>query len=139
MKKTVLMLSVLALAILACGTTTAPAAPDKNVATIVVETIQALTQTAPLATQAAPTQIEPTQIPQPSGTPVTFQNVSFVIPNGLASGASGENVAKVDDTNGPGWDIAPAHIEFTLNGYNNSLGKFSGVSEARRGVVSPAS
>lgn len=135
MKKTVLILSMLVLFILACGTIATPAPQGNDVATIVAATIQALTSAAPLATQplatqllatqSAPTQALPTQAPQPSGTPVTLQNVSFVIPNGLASGASGENIAKVDETNGAPWDVAPAHIHFTMNGYNNQLGKFS--------------
>jgi len=128
MKKTVLILSMLVLLILACGTIATPAPQGNGVATIVAATIQALTSAAPLvplATQSAPTQALPTQAPQPNGTPVTLQNVSFVIPNGLASGASGENIAKVDETNGAPWDVAPAHIHFTMNGYNNQLGKFS--------------
>lgn len=120
---------MLVLFILACGTISTPAPQGNDVATIVVATIQALTSAAPLATQplatqSAPTQALPTQAPQPSGIPITFQNVSFVLPNGLANGASGESVAKVDETNGAPWDVAPAHIHFTMNGYNNLLGKF---------------
>lgn len=128
MKKRILAgAMILILASLACGLG-APTQPVDNVSTIVASTIQALTAAAPLApltTQSLPTQIAPTQIPQPGGIPITFQNVSFVLPNGVASGASGENVAKVDETNGAPWDVAPAHIHFTMNGYNNQLGKFS--------------
>lgn len=125
---------VLIFVTLACGSGVSTQQVD-NVSTIVAATIQALTAAppaaGPLATQAAPTQAPPqtgaTQAvaTQPSGTPVTFKNVSFIIPNGLAGGAAAEQVAAVDDTSGAPWDVAPAHIHFTLNGYNNSLGKFS--------------
>lgn len=101
--------------ILACGITSAAptTAPDQqNVATIVAGTIRAITAAAP------------TQSSLPAGIPVSFQNVSFVIPNGLASGASSQNVAAVDEQNGAPWDVAPAHIEFVLNDYS-TLGKFS--------------
>ena len=61
----------------------------------------------------------------PTGTAITFQNVGFVIPSGLALGATGEAVPEVTETTGAPWDVAPAHIRFTLNGYNDSLAKFS--------------
>lgn len=119
MKKRILAgTMILILASLACGAG-APTQRVDNVSTIVASTIQALTAAAP---QVVPTQAVPTQ---PGGISITFQNVSFVLPNGLASGASGENVAKVDETNGAPWEVAPAHIHFTMNGYNNRLGKFS--------------
>ncbi len=115
---------ILILATLACGSAM-PTQQVDNVSTIVAATIQALTAAAPLATQPLATQAAPTQAPQPSGVAASFGNVSFVIPNGLASGASGEQAAAVDETNGAPWEVAPAHIHFTLNGYNDQLGKFS--------------
>ncbi|HEX2698119.1 MAG TPA: hypothetical protein VHM28_10455 [Anaerolineales bacterium] len=105
---------------LACESGTATQ-PVDSVSTIVASTMQAFTQNAPLPTQAEPT----ATVVQPSGISVTFQNVSFVIPDGLASGATGEQVAAVDQTSGAPWDVAPAHIEFTLSGYNGSLAKFN--------------
>ncbi|MBI5352685.1 MAG: hypothetical protein HZB50_08630 [Chloroflexi bacterium] len=106
---------------LACGSVT-PSTPDQSgVGTIVAETLQAVTVNAP--TLVPPT-LEPTV---QSGIPVSFQNVSFVIPNGLASGAAGTVVAAVTEENGAPWDAAPEHIQFTLNGYM-STGKFSAIT-----------
>ena len=102
--------------ILACSIASAPtAAPNQqSVATIVAGTIQAITAAAP------------TQAPQPAGIPVSFQNVSFVIPTGLASGAAPQAIPNnPDDQSGGPWAVAPAHIEFTLNGYNLPAGYFS--------------
>ncbi len=96
-------------ATLACESGTATQQAD-NVSTIVASTMQALTPVAPT---------------QSSGIRIAFQNISFVIPEGLADGASGKQVAAVDETSGAPWEVAPAHLEFTLNGYNNSVAKFS--------------
>lgn len=83
------------------------AAPVDEVGTVVAATMQALT--------AVPTQTGSTQV---SGTSASFENVSFVIPNGLASGANPETVpAVVDDGNAPWWQVAPTHIKFSLTGY----------------------
>lgn len=80
-----------------------PATP--NVEAIVAATMQALTQAAP-----------PT--PQPPGMLVSFQNVSFVIPNGLATNALAGVVPAVQPTNeSPGWDVAPEHVKFELDNY----------------------
>jgi len=63
----------------------------------------------------------PTESPVPtsvqSGTVISFNNVSFTIPSGLASGASSEAVPAVTDQSGAPWEIAPAHIKFVLSGY----------------------
>ncbi len=100
---------------LACsiGTGT-PAAPTQTqgdqVGTVVAATMQALTAA---ASEAVPTEA-PTQI---SGTSVSCENVSLVIPSGLASGVGAEAVAAVDETSGAPWDVAPAHVKCTLTGY----------------------
>ncbi len=107
--------------ILACSVTSAAPTQIGSISTVVAATLQALTPAVPEATQSVPLQTA-----QPNGIPVTFQNVSFVIPNGLASGASSQAVPNnpTDQTGGP-WAVAPAHIEFTLNGYNLPPGYFS--------------
>jgi hypothetical protein len=43
--------------------------------------------------------------------------VGFVIPQGLASGASSEALPAVSDQSGAPWDVAPAYTRFTLQGY----------------------
>jgi len=88
----------------------------------VAATLQAITPiaaaaTQPQATQAAPTPLPPTETAQPSGIPVSFQNISLVIPNGLADGALTETVPEVTDQTGAPWEVAPAYLRFTLQNY----------------------
>jgi hypothetical protein len=131
MKKSILAgLTVLMFASLACGAS-APTQQVDSVSTIVAATMEAMTASAPQtmptqiqATQAVPTQAAPTQA-QSTGKKISFGNVSFILPGGVASDATGEQVAAVDETTGDPWDVAPAHIHFKLTGYNNTLGTFS--------------
>lgn len=103
----------------ACGVAQTPAPQGDSVATMVASTLQALTQAAPAPTA---TEVPPTQL---SGTPVSYKNVSLVLPNGLASGVSGDTVPQITEQNGAPWEVAPEHIRFTFTAYNNSVGKFS--------------
>ncbi|MGC1379141.1 MAG: hypothetical protein WA821_23125 [Anaerolineales bacterium] len=60
----------------------------------------------------------PTVETKPSGgVAVSLSGVSFTIPTGIASSAGAESVAAVDDQGGPGWDVAPAHVKFSLQNY----------------------
>ena len=53
-----------------------------------------------------------------AGGVVTLNNVSFTIPLGVAKDAKSEMAPAVTDTNAsPWWEIAPAHLKFTLTGY----------------------
>ncbi|HEX2995307.1 MAG TPA: hypothetical protein VHP14_10800 [Anaerolineales bacterium] len=106
---------------LACtlGTGT-PAAPtqgqDDQVSTVVAATIQALVSQTP--GEVLPGEATPTQAPiQTSGIPVSLEYASFVIPTGLATSATPESVPAVGEENGGPWDVAPAHLKFTLIGY----------------------
>src|SRR5215212_2037842 len=80
--------------------------PVDQVGTIVATTMQALT--------AIPSENSSTQV---SGTPISFENVLFVIPNGLAGGATPETMTAVDANGGAPWEVAPTHLRFTLTGY----------------------
>jgi len=102
--------------ILGCDLSSNPTpAPDtQNVATIVAGTIAAITVAPPAATPLPPTVLLPAQA---SGIPISFQNVSLVIPTGLANGAAGEQVAEVNANNGAPWEVAPAHVKLTFKGY----------------------
>ena len=84
-----------------------------DVGTAVAGTMQALTAAAP-PIESAPTESVPAQI---AGIPVSFERVSFMIPIGLAGGADVESVPAAGENDGAPWDIAPAHLEFTLTGY----------------------
>src|SRR5215208_3040766 len=81
--------------------------PADQVGTIVAATMQALT--------AAPSQSA--SMPNPTGMAVSYENVSFVIPNGLASAANPEKMTAVDTNSGAPWEIAPTHLRFSLIGY----------------------
>ena len=93
-----------------------PAQPQTNgVGTAVAATMQALTMAAP--TQSPPTEVVLTQV---SGTPFSFKNISFVIPDGVARGANAEvSPAATEDQGGP-WGVGPEHISIELTGYSTT-------------------
>lgn len=104
MKKFTIAILVILLTLVACNSSnTTPKVEQPNVETVVAATLQAVTENAPT--------------PQPSGIPVSFQNVSFVIPQGLANGATGELIPAVTEEDGGPWGVAPEYISFTLTGY----------------------
>ncbi len=98
---------------LACGLFAPAAAPTQpSVGTIVAETFQALTETAPAAETQVPA---PTQI---HGTVVAINNISFVIPMGIGSGAQGEFIEAVPPSNDmPWWEIGPAYNRYLIQNY----------------------
>jgi hypothetical protein len=79
-----------------------------GVSTIVAETLAAATISAPRAADTPAAD---------KGIVTSFPGGSLVIPEGLASGVSSENVEELID-GGPGWGNAPAHILITLEGYS---------------------
>jgi hypothetical protein len=99
---------------LSAGISATPTAVDQ-VGTIVAMTMQALT--------SSPSQGASTPV-QTNGMPLSYENVSLVIPNGLATGANPEKMTAVDTNSGAPWEIAPTHLRFTLTGYPLQ-GKFS--------------
>ncbi len=109
--------------ILACGFSGETPPSGDNVATIVAATMEALTP----ATNGGATS-EPTQAAQataaPQGIPVSYKNVSFVIPKGLASDAAPQTVAATTEDMGGPWDVAPEHIEFRLDNFDVPANNF---------------
>ena len=102
---------------LACGGSSPSGIPDQSeVETMVAATLQAATQ---VAYENQPT--------QPAGIEVTFQNVSFTIPTGLATGASSELILSSDERNGSPWGASPDYIEFVLTDYSPKDNSFSPV------------
>jgi len=103
MKKYLPLLIVFGLLLASCGPTPGPASPTPDlVSTVVAATMQAV-----------PTAGEPLREGE-----FRYQNVSFFIPRGFASGATGETVERVEATaDGPVIDVAPEHIRITLNDY----------------------
>jgi hypothetical protein len=111
-KKIILSLVVLLAVTLACGGT-APAANQPSVETIVAATLQAATAQAEIpATPVAPT------AQQPEGTQVKYQNVSLILPTGLAESVESKTVPAADDSVGGPWGAAPEYIEFVLVNYS---------------------
>ncbi|MEY2819152.1 MAG: hypothetical protein RL275_2615, partial [Chloroflexota bacterium] len=103
--KIVFLLGLLVIT-LACGTAAPIASDQSSIETVVAATLQAVTQAA-------------SQDPaQTQGIQVSYQNVSFVIPDGLASGASSELVPAADESTGGPWGVSPEYIEFILMDYS---------------------
>lgn len=48
---------------------------------------------------------------------VTLNNVSFSIPLGVANDARSEMVSAITEADASPWGVAPAHLKFTLTGY----------------------
>ncbi len=44
--------------------------------------------------------------------------IQLIIPPGLATGASADTIDVVTDQTGAPWDVAPAHLQLTLQGYS---------------------
>ena len=93
---------------LACGLITPATPAQPGVETIVAATFQALTAAAPA-----------TQTPyEASGTTITVNNISFVIPTKIGNGAQAETIEAVPPSNdAPWWDIAPAYNKYLIQGY----------------------
>lgn len=92
---------------LACGLSSPATPAQPGVETIVAATFAALTTTAPTA-----------QPPVVNGTTIAVNNISFVIPTGVGTGAQAETVEAVppaDDM--PWWEIAPAYNKYPIEGY----------------------
>jgi hypothetical protein len=76
------------------------------VETVVVATLQALTPATP-----------PTQTPV-SGTLIAINNITFVIPTGIGSGAQAETIEAVPSSDDVAWwDIAPTYHKYQIQGY----------------------
>ncbi len=92
MKRILIASPVMALSILAClfGSNAAPQAGN-------------------VSTENAPT--------PSSGISVSFKNVSFVIPEGTATGADAEVAPALTENESPPWNVAPEHMVFSLRGW----------------------
>lgn len=95
-----------------------------GVGTIVAATLQAFT---PPPTESA-TVVDSTEAAteaatQAGGTSISYEGVSFAIPNGVAVNATTEKITAVEANSGAPWEIAPTHLRFTLTEYQLQ-GKF---------------
>jgi hypothetical protein len=103
MKKQALAATIsLVLVILACSFSAPATAPQPNVSTIVAATLQA-------------------HAIAPSFNDVTYDNISFTIPLGLATDAlTGTVPALTDEQQWGPWNIAPQHIKILLDNYSQN-------------------
>lgn len=114
MKKKILgPVIVIMLVTLACGIIGAPATPAQpGVETIVAATFQALTAVVPATQTSMPL---PTPI---NGTTIAVNNISFVIPTGIGSGAQAETIEAVPPSDDmPWWEIGPTYHQYLIQGY----------------------
>ena len=116
MKKRTLFLSFgVAMSMLACsiaaGSITTPT-PVEEAGPVATATLES--PTAP-PVESSPTQaVTETEV---GGHPVSYENVSLLIPGGLAGGANSEKMTAVETNSSAPWDIAPTHLRFTLTEY----------------------
>ncbi len=108
MKKNILGLIGILLVTLACGISSPATPAQPGVETIVAATFEALTAAAPA-----------TQIPrEASGTTIAINNISFVIPTGIGSGAQAETIEAVPPSDDmPWWEVGPNYNKYTIQGY----------------------
>ena len=112
MKRKSLGWAVILFLTLACGLINPVTPAQPGVETIVAETFQALTANAP-ATET-PT---PTTIPI-NGTTITVNNISFVIPTEVGSGAQAETIeAAPPSDNIPWWEVGPTYNKYLIQVY----------------------
>lgn len=105
MKKLALFLCFCIAVSMACNSISTPEpATDSSIATVVAATLEALTPA-------------DEQVPIFSGTQITYNNVSLVIPPGVATGADGATIPPRGENDAPPWDISPGHMELKLTGY----------------------
>ncbi len=105
MNKKLLGLSLILPLALACGIFAPPLPAEPGVETLVAATVQALT--------VAP----PTPAPI-NGVQVSVNNIAFVIPPALGSGAEAETIAAVPPSDDmPWWEIAPTYHKYKIQGY----------------------
>ncbi len=71
----------------------------------------------PPGPQAQASRMAPTP-PAQSGIPVSATPIRMVIPAGLATGASAETIDVITEQTGAPWDVAPAHLQLTFQGYD---------------------
>jgi len=64
-----------------------------------------------------------TQAPVNAGTNITYTPLTVIIPQEIASGASGLNFPRVDSDTAAWWEKTPGHLQVSLGGYYTLQGK----------------
>jgi hypothetical protein len=111
MKKAFFYICILLFATMACSLPQLLSTPNEAPVTVVpVQATEDLV-VLPTATQ------QPAQPPSFDGVPVAFGALHFVIPPGMASGASGTQLPRVEGDDAGPWELTPGHIQLMLEGY----------------------
>ena len=76
------------------------------------------------ATEVPETAIPTAQPPSGMGTEVTFGSLTLVVPQGVASGASGSDYPRIDSEDTAWWQKTPGHTQVMLGDYYVLQGKF---------------
>jgi hypothetical protein len=71
----------------------------------------------PAPTETVSTQAGTEAATEASGTTISYEGVSFVIPGGVAGSANTEKITAVESNSGAPWEVAPTHLRFTLTDY----------------------
>jgi hypothetical protein len=75
-------------------------------------------------TKAPAAAIPIVQPPSGMGTAVTFGSLTLIVPQGVASGASGSEYQRIDSENAAWWQKTPGHLQVMLGDYYVLQGKF---------------
>ncbi len=112
MKRLPAILLTLALTALACNLPFVVAPPAPATSTPVA--FPTLTP-APIPSAEIPG--NPTAAPTYPGQPASYEQLTLVLPSGIATGASGQTFPPAEGDAYAPWDWTPGHIELTLDGY----------------------
>ena len=125
MKKLFLFISQLVVVTLACDLSinitptdnTAVPQPTNTTVPIVETSTDVPVSTTAVPATAVPSETSTSPLPPTDGMQVFFRPLSFVLPTGLASGISGEQIERADGSDVPSWGLTPGHTVINLEGY----------------------
>lgn len=126
MKKLLFFLPVLLLVTLACNLAAAVVPPAATAAPQAANTpipVAATALASPLPPTAAPSATPVVQPTALENTLVTFGRLSLEIPAGVAAGASGEDIPRLEGEEAPWWEKTPGHLHVSLGDYYVLQGK----------------
>jgi hypothetical protein len=129
MKKTLFFLCLLALALSSCDTMLTVETPVEPVLQPIESAVSATAIPTPEVSVQVTQTIFATATSQstesvPAGTVVTFAPLSLIIPSGVATGASGTEVARNDSPEAAYWQKTPGHLQVSLGDYYVLQDKF---------------
>ncbi len=101
-----------------------PASAVNNLPTSTMVPATGIPTRIPASPIPVPATAIPTSQPPSTDTSVTYGSLSFVVPPGVAGGASGSEYPRVDSEDAVWWQKTPGHLQVTLGDYYVLQGKF---------------